>query len=128
MPPTIESVTTAALSAAMDAAVRRQAVVAANVANANSEGYVPLRVSFDTQLAEARAALRENGGLDSAHVAALRGAVEPVAEGAGRATANVHLDMEMAELAQASVRFQTLAQAVSRHLGMLALAAGDGRK
>jgi flagellar basal-body rod protein FlgB len=61
-------------------------------------------------------------------VAALRGAVEPVAEGAGRATANVHLDMEMAELAQASVRFQTLAQAVSRHLGMLALAAADGRK
>jgi hypothetical protein len=34
----------------------------------------------------------------------------------------------MVELARNTVRFQALAQGMSRHLGLLALAAGDGRR
>jgi flagellar basal-body rod protein FlgB len=36
--------------------------------------------------------------------------------------------MEVTELARNAVHFQALTQALSRHLGMLALAAADGRK
>lgn len=126
MPASIESVTTAALSTALSTSARTHAAVAANIANAQTEGYAPLHVAFDARLEEARAALREGGWLDAGAIAGLRGDVQTV--GAGGAPGKVQLDMQMAELARNSAHFQVLAQAVSRHLGMLALAAGDGRK
>jgi flagellar basal-body rod protein FlgB len=125
MNPPIESMTTAALSAALDVAQRRQAAVAANIANAGSEGYTPLRLSFQTQLDEARASLRERGWLDRGALEALRNLPQPAAEeGAGP----VQLDVEMTELASNALQFQALVQGMSRHLGLLAMAAGDGRK
>lgn len=126
MPVPIESITTAALSAALDASARRHAAVAANVANAQTEGYAPLHVVFDARLEEARADLQEGRWLDASALAGLRGEIRSgAAEGAPE---KVQLDMQMAEMARNSAHFQALAQAVSRHLGMLALAAGDGRK
>lgn len=127
MPTPIEAVTTAALSAALETASRRQAVVASNIANASTEGYVPLRISFDAHLADAQAALRDKGVLDLAAVDSLRGEVEPALDASGQPAA-VQLDAEMTELARNAVQFQALAQGLSRHLGLLALAAADGRK
>jgi len=127
MPEAIESVTTAALSAALDAASRRQAVVAANVANAQTEGYMPLRLSFDAQLEDARSAVRERGFLDAAGLESLHGLSQIPAE-AVAGEAGVQLDAEMGELARNAVQFQALVQGVARHLSMLALAAADGRK
>jgi flagellar basal-body rod protein FlgB len=127
MPTSIEAVTTSALSAAMDAAMRRQAVIAANIANANTLGFTPLRVSFGDELAEARAAFREVGRLQAGHVPALHGTVDEAVDAFG-VPQKVHLDGEMTELAGNAVQFQSLAQAVSRHLVLLALAAADGRK
>lgn len=122
----IEALTTSALSAALDAASRRHAVVAANIANANSEGYVPLRLQFDQRIEEAREALGARQWLGPRAMGALRGSVEPV--GPPAADARTRLDAEMAELARNSVHFQALTQGLSRHLAMLALAAADGRK
>lgn len=127
MPASIEAITTAALSAALDTAGRRHAAVAANVANANVEGYVPLRLPFEAHLEEARSALREKGVLDLAAVDSLRTQAEPALDASGR-PARVQLDVEMAELARNAAEFQALAQALSRHLGLLALAAADGRR
>lgn len=126
MPMPIEALTTSALSAALDAASRRHGVVAANIANANSEGYVPLRLQFDQRIEEAREALRERQWLGPGAADALRGSVEPAEFPA--ADARARLDAEMAELARHSVHFQSLTQGLSRHLAMLALAAADGRK
>lgn len=123
----IEAVTTAALSAALETASRRQAAVAANIANAQTEGYAPVRISFDAHLEDARNALREKGRLDLAAVESLRGEAEPLLDAAGQPAA-VQLDAEMTELARNAVQFQALAQGLSRHLGLLALAAGDGRR
>lgn len=127
MPMTIESVTTAALSAALDAASVRQGLVAANIANANTQGYTPSRLSFSERLADAKAAFEEKGRIEPMHVVAIAGVVETLvaADGPG---GTVHLDQEMADLAQNAVHFQALTQALSRHLGMLAAAAADGRK
>lgn len=126
MPLPIETVTTAALSAALDAASRRQSVTAANIANASTEGYVPLRLSFDAQLADARTAVGQRGWIDEAALEQLRGMRDVAAQPA--ATGPVTLDREMTELARNAVQFQALLQGVSRHLSLMALAAADGRK
>ncbi|WP_332826884.1 flagellar basal body rod protein FlgB [Ramlibacter sp.] len=123
----IDAITTAALSAALTAGASRQAAVASNIANAGTEGYVPLRLAFDATLEDARAALLERGSLDPSHISAMRGRLEPVLDAAGVPT-RVQLDAEMAELAGNSVHFQALLQGLSRHLSILAIAAADGRK
>ena len=123
----IESITTAALSAALATANRRQAVVAANIANASTPGYAPQEVSFDAHLAQARATLGDKGLLDLAAAESLRGEPQPLLDSSGR-PATVELDAQMGELARNAVEYQALAQGLSRHLGLLALAAGDGRK
>ncbi|HEX7888061.1 MAG TPA: flagellar basal body protein [Ramlibacter sp.] len=123
----IEALTTSALSAALDAASRRHAVIAGNIANANSEGYVPLRLQFDERIEEARQSLREQQWLAPGAIDALRGSVGPIQDAAEAGT-RTRLDAEMAELARNSVQFQALTQGLSRHLAMLALAAADGKR
>ena len=127
MPIPIESVTTAALSASLETASRRQAATASNIANASTPGYVPLRLSFDAHLSEARAALRDKGMLDMAAAESLRAEAEPATEHGGQA-ATVQLDAEMSELARNAVEYQALVQGLSRHLALMALAAADGRR
>jgi flagellar basal-body rod protein FlgB len=123
----IESVTTAALSAALEAGAARQAAIASNIANASTEGYVPLRLSFGERLADARAVLAERGRLDPESVDSLRGELEPVLDATGT-PAKVRLDVEMTELARNAVQFQALAQALARHLSLQAMAASDGKR
>jgi flagellar basal-body rod protein FlgB len=127
MPLSLEAVTTAALSAALDAASRRHALIATNIANADTEGYAPARLSFEAQLQEAQAALREQGRLDEPGLGVLRSLSEAAPE-PGAPGATVKLDAEMTQLAHNAVRFQALAQGLVRHLSLLALAAADGRK
>ena len=50
----IEAVTRSALALALDAAAMRQQAIATNIANANVIDYVPQRVNFEAQLADAR--------------------------------------------------------------------------
>ena len=101
--------------------------MAANIANASTPGYVPQQVSFDAHLAEARSVLRERGMLDMATVETLHAGPEPVHDAAGRPAA-VQLDGQMSELARNGVEYQALVQGLSRHLSLLALAAGDGKR
>lgn len=127
MPTPIEAITTAALSAALETAGRRQAAVTANIANASTPGYVPLQLSFDEHLAEARGVLREKGALDLAAAESLRAQAQPVLDSTGQPAA-VHLDAQMADLARNAVEYQALVQGLSRHLGLMALVAADGRR
>jgi flagellar basal-body rod protein FlgB len=127
MAQSIESVTTAALSAALQAGASRHAAIASNIANAGTEGYVPLRLSFDAHLAQARATWQDRGMLAPAAVASLRGELQPVLDAAG-APARVQLDAEMTELARNAVHFQALTQVLARHLSLQAMAAADGRR
>lgn len=122
-----ESITTAVLSLALDAASQRQQVIAANVANANNEGYAPLRVSFEEQLEQARADLHERGRIDAASLAGVRAETREAVAGDGRPV-QLQLDQQMAALAGNAVHFQALLQGLSRHLSLLAMAAADGRK
>lgn len=119
----IEAVTRTALTLALDAASLRQQAIAANIANVNASGYVPQRVSFEAQLADARRGLREEGILDPAALSDVR----PAMEADVRADA-IGLDMEVAEMARNALQYQALLKGLSRHLEILSLAVADGRK
>ncbi|MDM0122187.1 flagellar basal body rod protein FlgB [Variovorax arabinosiphilus] len=122
----IEAVTRSALALALDAASLRQQVSAANIANANTVGYVPRRVSFEDQLADARQSVDRSGWIDSTALAQVSPRVEAI-RGATVGT-QVQLDVEVAEMARNAVHYQALVKGLSRHFSILSMAAGDGRK
>lgn len=123
----IEALTTATLSLALEAAGKRHQAIAANLANAQAQGYTPVKLAFETQLAEARQALRDRGSVDAQSLASVRLELEADLDAQGR-PAPVQLDTAMVELSRNAVHYQSLTQALSRHLGVLALAAADGRR
>lgn len=127
MSASLEAVTTAILGKALDAAALRHQAISANVANANTEGYEPLRLQFEGQLEEARAALRERGSVDLQQVRALQPQLEADVDDAGAPVA-VQLDAQVTEMARNAVHYQALLQGLSRHLALLATAAADGRR
>jgi len=124
----IEAITTAALGLALDAASLRQQAAAANIANAGAEGYAPVRVSFEAQLGDARAALQGHGRLDAASLAGVRPALEPAPPDARGLPAKVMLDVEVAGMAQNAVHYQALVRALSKHFAVLSAAVSDGKK
>jgi flagellar basal-body rod protein FlgB len=124
----LEAVTAAALGVALDAASLRQQALAANIANANTVGYVPLRVSFDAQLVDARRALELNGRLDAASLEGVKPTIEPTLADSTGVQPKVTLDVEVAELARNAVHYQALLKGLSSHYAMLSAAVGDGKK
>lgn len=122
----IEALTRTALALALDASALRQQVSAANIANVNTVGYVPQRVSFEDQLVDARQSLERFGRLDSNALVQVRPRIDTV-DGAST-EAPVQLDVEVAEMARNAIQYQALVKGLSRHFSILSMAAGDGRK
>lgn len=92
----VDAVTPSALRA-LDLSLLRHRVAAANVAQANQPGFEALRVGTGVRsVAEAEAGLQRSGP--------------------------VRLDHEVGEMLAASMAYQTLADALSRHLAMARLA------
>jgi flagellar basal-body rod protein FlgB len=108
---------------ALDAGVARHAVHAANVANASVEGYRPLRLEFEDQLAAARSALLSR---DEAVAKRAVAQLEPrVAPDAG--AKEVQLDREVALMTENSLRYQALLGALGKNGALLRLAIREGR-
>lgn len=124
----LEAVTAAALGLALDAASLRQQALAANIANANTAGYVPLRVSFDAQLEDARRALELDGRIDAASLEGVEPAIESAQADSNGLQPRVQLDVEVAEMARNAAHYQALLKGLSSHYAMLAAAVGDGKK
>ncbi len=125
----MEAITTIALGLALDAASLRQQAIAANIANANTAGYVPLSVNFESQLEDARHALQSRGRLDSNSLVGVAPRFEVNAEiGAFGLSPKVMLDVEVAHLAQNAVQYQALIKGLSKHYAILSTAASDGKK
>ena len=108
---------------ALDAAVVRHAVHSANIANASVEGYQPLRVDFEDQLAAARSALvgRDDAAAQRA-AASLEPQVVPEVD-----AQPVQLDREVALMMENSVRYQALLSALGKNGALLRLAIREGR-
>jgi flagellar basal-body rod protein FlgB len=105
------------LADAIDRSALKQAVYAANVANANVEGYRRLEVAFDAQLdtaARAFGAPTTFGGAEPTRVVAT--------------STMVKLDEEMALMAKNALQYQTLIGAYEKQLSLLRLAIKEGRE
>jgi flagellar basal-body rod protein FlgB len=122
----IEAITTAALARAMDVAMLRHQAIAANIANQAVEGYVPMKVSFAAEFAQARMGQTATR-LDEQALSAMKPEMAPALDARG-APAKVRLDSEMVNMAQNAGQFQALARGLSRHFSILESAANDGKK
>ncbi len=124
----LEAITTAALSLALDAASLRQRAAAANIANVETEGYVPVRVDFEGQLEAARADLQSRGFLDAGSLEGISPRLESVPVDATGKPPKLELDVEVAGMAQNAAHYQVLLRALSKQLALLATAVADGKK
>jgi flagellar basal-body rod protein FlgB len=130
----VESVTTSALSLAMDAVSLRQEVLATNIANVDMPDYVPLSVNFEEQLGAARRALQTQGRLDPASLANVTPKVQVASDAKtgmpafpGLST-GVTLDLEVARLSQNAGKYAMLAKLLSKNFGILSSAVSDGKR
>jgi len=116
----IDSVTTAAVTAALDAASLRQQAIATNIAHASVAGRAAERVRFEAAWTAAR-----DGTAGPSMALASR--TEPLLDADGRPVA-IQLDREVAALAENTLHYQTLVRGLTRHLGLLASAASEGKR
>ena len=123
----IESITTAALGLALDVASQRQQLIATNIANANTVGYMPQRLSFEGQLDDVRRGLQSGKMMDSYALAAMQSRLIPVVDANGQAE-KIKLDEEVAALSQNSVQYQALIKGLNRHMSILNIAVSDGKR
>lgn len=108
-----------ALDQAMEGASLRQQVLANNIANANTPGFVRSDVDFHSQLAQALAS-----GDDRA-IQSL--AFTPQQDAGGKTRldgSNVDVDVEMTSLSENALDFQTLAAVARTRLHLLEIAMG----
>lgn len=119
----IEPATLALLSKALDAAAMRQTAHAHNIANANAEGFAPLRVSFEEHLQQVQDALSRGDRPTAADVGSVQASVETLGVGA-----KVEIDTEVAALARNGLHYQALIKALGHELSLMSLAVSDGRR
>jgi flagellar basal-body rod protein FlgB len=98
---------------------QRYLVTAQNIANANSPGYQPLRVSFEEEL---RAAASR--GIDAVRTVEPRTYVEESVEDGGA----MRLDLELAAASQTAMRYRALVDILARQMALhRAMLAAGGR-
>jgi flagellar basal-body rod protein FlgB len=125
----IESVTFGAVGLALEAATLRHQAIASNIANANTPGYQPLRVSFEEQLGALRASLGGSGTSDLQSLAAVQPRLERDAAASPLDGASgVAIDDEVARLSANVVHYQALLRALGRQLSILNSAVNDGKR
>lgn len=123
-----EAVTGQLMRLALDAASMRHQVIAANIANAQTEGYRPKRVDFEQQLASMRTEILDRSSASS--TAALTG-VAPAVVNDGAATAEgqtVRVDEQMALLAMNTLHYQALTTALNKKIAIMAAAISGGSR
>ena len=109
--------TSSALYAALNGLAARQRVIANNVANVETPGYIAGRVSFEDSL---RAAVR--GGDTGEMSVRTLGSSDPVNLNGN----NVSLDNEVVGLTRTDLAYQLMIQALNSKFGLLRTAIGRG--
>lgn len=123
----VENLSTASVGFALDAATLRHQAIASNIANVNTEGYVPQKLSFASQIEQMQVFFDKDRRAGAASLSEPRLVLSPSLDAQGQPT-KVELDMEVAAMAQNSVHYQSLIKGLSRHYAILASAVSDGKK
>ncbi len=117
-----EAVTSSLMKLALDGAALRHQAIAANIANATTPGYTPVRVSFEGRLQEARERLQAGEAPGSVATELSAGIeADPDAD-------TVAVDMQAAQLAQNVVHYQALLKATAKRMAILAAAINEGKR
>jgi flagellar basal-body rod protein FlgB len=125
----LESSTIGVVALALDAASLRHQAIASNIANAETPGYRPLKVSFEEQLSAARAAVRQDGSVDADALKSLRPVLESEPLSApGEAGSVVALDQQVAKLSENAVQYQALLRALNKQFSIIATAITEGKR
>jgi flagellar basal-body rod protein FlgB len=111
------------LSRGLDACTLRQAVYAANIANADTPGYQPLEVDFESDLQNAA---QLTAGAPWAQQTEFLRTIEPRIV---QSTADtVQLDQQVGLMAKNAIHYQQLLGAFERSISLLRLATLEGRE
>lgn len=125
--PVSSTTTETLISLALNAATMKHMALAQNIANVNNDGYRPVQVDFDSQVALFRDQLltRGNDSSTARALETLRSAVT-ISE-SNDPTAKVQLDVEVAKMTQNAVHYQALLAARGKMSSMLRTAINGGR-
>lgn len=123
----IDNGTAALLGLALDAAGMRHQAIAHNIANANTPGYRPLGVSFESRLGAVKDALERGAGLSPAMLASARPVIDSMSGAVASGGAAVQLDMEIAKLSENTLHHQALLKMLNRHYAIIGAAIGEGK-
>ena len=118
----VDETTTALVRMAMDAANLRQLAHASNIASANTEGHVPVRVEFEEHMSAVRDAL-QGGHLEASALAAAEPA-HLVQDKGG----SVKLDQEVAAMSQNALHYQALVKLLDKQYSMVSMAIDGGKR
>lgn len=112
-----------ALEQALQGAAVRQQALANNIANANTPGFVRSDVDFHSQLAQALSSSDPQAALEGVSFAPQRDT-----SGATRVDgSNVDIDVEMSDLSQNALDYQTMAAVAKSRLHLITIALGGGQ-
>jgi flagellar basal-body rod protein FlgB len=123
----IGSNTSALLKLALDAAAMRQRTIAHNIANANTPGYQPQRVSFEERFAVERAALADGRKVALSSLSDYRPMLE-LAEPNALGDRAVSLDAELVALSENTLHHQVLLKVLNRHFSIIGTAVNEGKR
>lgn len=121
MVPLIDNGLIALTGLALDATVMRHRAIAQNIANANTPGYRPVEVSFETHVR----ALQATDGQDGLAPQALA-TLRPQLRLAG--ADQVSLDTQMTQLAENTLHHEALLKALNKEFAILSAAIGEGKR
>lgn len=121
------STTSALVSLALNAATARHMAIAQNIANVNTDGYRPLQVDFEEQVALFKEQLLNprNDGVATRAIESMN-TMTQIREVPDTA-AKVQLDVEIAKMVQNTAYYQALLTAKSKLSSMLRMAISGGR-
>lgn len=124
--PVSGNLTAELVKVALNAALARHNAIATNIANANSDGYQPLHIRFDEQLAMAQDRLvdRRFDASSTRLLESLKGSLAPVADPTAQ---KVQLDSEVSRLVQNAVHYQALLSAHGKLAAIKRMAISGGR-
>jgi flagellar basal-body rod protein FlgB len=114
----MDPISTALISKALDGLHLRAAVIAENIANANSPTFSPRRVTFERELHQAATQ-------DLAAIEKSKAHIEVLPE--IRGDHSVRLDMEMANAAETSTRYAALIDILGRQMQIERIAIRGGQ-
>lgn len=126
--PITSNTTSELISLALNAATMRHTAIAQNIANVNTEGYRPLQVDFDRQVALFKDQLLSSGN-DASTSRAIRSLNSSIkmSEVEENDASKVQLDVEIAKMTQNAIHYQALLTAKGKMSSFLRMAISGGR-